>query len=89
MTKAFPSAPSVLLIGAKALNVQIPGTNSFLLTEPVFIAPVHTDVNGRASRTIAVPRTLVGSASLQVFSFNMAFTRFTSSNGLRLDCMIN
>lgn len=75
------------VFGARSIETRIPGSDCYLLTDPVLLLPFATDARGAAQRTFSMPYEV----SLLAFAQDVTFVRdpqgrldFSSSNGVRM-----
>ena len=71
-----------VVIGTRAWAARLPGTRCLLLTDPMLLCPIVTDVNGLA--TLHLPRPASGPFRLQVIT--LLTPGLTATHGLALTC---
>lgn len=78
------SSPGVLVFGTNRLNLMIPGTNCFLLTDIVVSLPAGTDASGLVRKVLSVPFGPQLQANVQAIVLGGG--GLTSTNGVAIAC---
>ncbi len=87
-TRGLPRALGFTIAGSRKLNLRIPGTRCFLLTDiQLVIGLFHTDSHGAGKHVLLVPRNYKGSFNIQdiLIQFGRT-TNVSSTNGITVTC---
>lgn len=91
LTKGFPDAVGVMVIGKTKISAALPGTSCLLLVDPTIMSVFQTNAKGERTQYLRAPLNSTGSLFVQdvLLKLDAKGATFGSSNGLEIVCKKN